>query len=210
MNFKLNFNTEIELNTINDLNNLRLVMEVNGLDKPNFSELARNLGVDRRTVKKYYEGNIEINRKPKKSKIDDYYDLISSLLSEENKQIFCYKSHLYRYLVREYNLECSRNNFNYYILKNNEFAEYFKPKRKKDTIKSETPFGKQVQFNWKEKLNFTFKVSVVDALFELTAKELEVNNFNATNVMVKVAGFPHLKEMKDFDFEFQPKINNNF
>lgn len=48
------------------------------------------------------------------------------------------------------------------------------------------------------------KISVVDALFELTAKELEVKNFNA---MVKVAGFPHLKEMKDFDFEFQPKIN---
>ena len=52
MNFKLNVNTEIELNTVNDLKNLRLVMEVNGLDKPNFSELARRLGVDRRTVKK--------------------------------------------------------------------------------------------------------------------------------------------------------------
>ena len=25
--------------------------------------------------------------------------------------------------------------------------------------------------------------------------------------MVKVAGFPHLKEMSDFDFDFQPKIN---
>ena len=25
--------------------------------------------------------------------------------------------------------------------------------------------------------------------------------------MVKVAGFPHLKELKGFDFEFQPKIN---
>ena len=51
------------------------------------------------------------------------------------------------------------------------------------------------------------KISVVDALYELTAKELEVKNFNATNAMVKVAGFPHLKEIKDFDFEFQPKIN---
>ena len=47
------------------------------------------------------------------------------------------------------------------------------------------------------------KISIVDALFELTAKELEVKNFNATNAMVKVAGFPHLKEMKDFDFEFE-------
>lgn len=51
------------------------------------------------------------------------------------------------------------------------------------------------------------KISIVDALYELTEKELEIKNFNATNAMVKVAGFPHLKEMKDFDFEFQPKIN---
>lgn len=51
------------------------------------------------------------------------------------------------------------------------------------------------------------KISIVDALYELTEKELEIKNFNATNPMVKVAGFPHLKEMKDFDFEFQPKIN---
>ncbi|WP_206406649.1 IS21-like element helper ATPase IstB [Clostridium sp. ATCC 25772] len=50
-------------------------------------------------------------------------------------------------------------------------------------------------------------ISIVDALYELTSKEIEVKNFNATNAMVKVAGFPHLKEMKDFDFEFQPKIN---
>lgn len=50
-------------------------------------------------------------------------------------------------------------------------------------------------------------LSVVDALCELTTKEIEIKNFNATNAMVKVAGFPHLKEMKDFDFDFQPKIN---
>jgi len=51
------------------------------------------------------------------------------------------------------------------------------------------------------------KISVVDALSELTTKEIEVKNYNATNAMVKVAGFPHLKELKDFDFDFQPKIN---
>ncbi|HZK43069.1 MAG TPA: IS21-like element helper ATPase IstB [Syntrophomonadaceae bacterium] len=51
------------------------------------------------------------------------------------------------------------------------------------------------------------KISVVDALCELTTKEIEVKNFNATNAMVKVAGFPHLKELKDFDFDFQPKLN---
>ena len=79
------------------------------------------------------------------------------MLSAENKQIFYYKSHLYRYLVREHGLECSRSNFNYFILKNSNFAEHFNPKSKKDAIKSETPFGKQAQFDWKEKLKFSFK-----------------------------------------------------
>ncbi len=51
------------------------------------------------------------------------------------------------------------------------------------------------------------KISIVDALYELTSKEIEVKNFNAMNAMVKVAGFPHLKELKDFDFDLQPKIN---
>jgi DNA replication protein DnaC len=51
------------------------------------------------------------------------------------------------------------------------------------------------------------KISIVEALKDLTSKDLELKNYNATNAMVKVAGFPHLKELKDFDFDFQPKIN---
>lgn len=57
-----------------------------------------------------------------------------------------------------------------------------------------------------EKINEN-KIGVAEALLELTNQELEVKNYNATHAMVKVAGFPHLKEVKDFDFNFQPKIN---
>jgi len=57
-----------------------------------------------------------------------------------------------------------------------------------------------------EKINEN-KMSTIEALSELTKYELEVRNYNATHAMVKVAGFPHLKEMKDFEFDFQPKIN---
>ena len=57
-----------------------------------------------------------------------------------------------------------------------------------------------------EKINEN-KISTMEALYELTQQELEVKNYNATHAMVKVAGFPHLKEMKDFEFDFQPKIN---
>ena len=57
-----------------------------------------------------------------------------------------------------------------------------------------------------EKINEN-KIGVAEALLELTYQELEVKNYYATHAMVKVAGFPHLKEVKDFDFNFQPKIN---
>ena len=57
-----------------------------------------------------------------------------------------------------------------------------------------------------EKINEN-KIGVAEALLELTNQELEVKNYNATHAMVKVAGFPHLKEVKDFDFNLQPKIN---
>ena len=52
-------------------------------------------------------------------------------------------------------------------------------------------------------------LSVVDALYELTEKEIKIKDFNATNAMIKVAGFPYLKELEDFDFNFQPKINKS-
>jgi len=110
---KFNLVTNIEINTVNDLSKLRVLVEANNLDKPNFSEIARKLGVDRRTVKK------------KKSIIDDYYTIIKDLLSDESSQVFYYKDHLFRYLQREHGLKCTRNNFNYYILKHEEFANYF-------------------------------------------------------------------------------------
>ena len=44
-------NTKIDIKTVKDLNKLKILIEVNNLDKPNFSAIARELGVDRRTVK---------------------------------------------------------------------------------------------------------------------------------------------------------------
>src|SRR5690625_1695517 len=50
-------------------------------------------------------------------------------------------------------------------------------------------------------------LSFVDALIKLTDYEIDMKEFNMTKSMVKVAAFPHLKEIKDFDFSFQPSIN---
>jgi transposase len=148
---------DIEINSVEDLKKLRTIVEANNLDKPNFSEIARNLGIDRRTAKKYYLGDDKKERKKKKSVIDKYYTIIEELLSEDSTQVFYYKDHLFRYLQREHGLNCTRNNFNYYILNHEEFAKYFRPKGNSNAIKSEKPFGEQAQFDWKEKINFTFK-----------------------------------------------------
>ncbi len=189
----MNINTKININSLRDLKKLKTIVEVNNLTKPNFSQLSRDLGVDRRTVKKYYEGDFDKPRKQKVTKLDSYYDIIKSLLSADNSQIFYYKSHLYRYLVREHKLECSRSNFNYFILKNKEFAEYFKPKKKVNSIKSETSFGKQAQFDWKEKLKLRFKDDS-EITFNVGSLVLSASRFKVWRI------YPSTDQNSLFDF----------
>lgn len=50
-------------------------------------------------------------------------------------------------------------------------------------------------------------LSFIDALIKLTDYEIDMKEINMIKSMVKVAAFPHLKELKDFDFSFQPSIN---
>lgn len=157
LKYTIKIDTILEIKNKEDLKKLKNIVEANKLEKPNFSKLSRELKIDRRTIKKYYEGNEKKERKGRKTKIDTHYEIIKELLGANSIQKFNYKIHLYRYLKREHNLEVSRSNFNAYILRNKEFAEYFNPKTKKEAVKTETPFGKQAQFDWKEKLKFTFK-----------------------------------------------------
>ncbi|MCX7903009.1 MAG: IS21-like element helper ATPase IstB [Caloramator sp.] len=49
--------------------------------------------------------------------------------------------------------------------------------------------------------------SIVDALYELSNLEIKSKQEKAILACVKVANFPFLKELDDFDFEFQPNIN---
>ena len=60
-----------------------------------------------------------------------------------------------------------------------------------------------------EVLNFITKnsLSFAEGLVKLTAHEIDCKEANMIRSMVKVAGFPHHKELKDFDFSFQPSIN---
>lgn len=51
------------------------------------------------------------------------------------------------------------------------------------------------------------EISVTGALCELTDIEMTLKKERAIHGCVKVANFPYLKTMDDFDFEFQPSIN---
>ena len=61
MIYTININTEIILKSVEDLSKLKVLIEVNNLDKPNFSAIAIELWVDRRTVKKEYNEKIRKN-----------------------------------------------------------------------------------------------------------------------------------------------------
>lgn len=51
------------------------------------------------------------------------------------------------------------------------------------------------------------QLSFVETLIKLTDYEIDMKEINMVKSVVKVAAFPHLKELKDFDFSFQPSIN---
>jgi DNA replication protein DnaC len=61
--------------------------------------------------------------------------------------------------------------------------------------------GDTIDFSMNNQLSF------VDTLVKLTNYEIDVREKSMINSMVKVAGFPHRKELSEFDFEFQPTIN---
>lgn len=50
-------------------------------------------------------------------------------------------------------------------------------------------------------------LSFVEGLTKLTSHEIDFKETNMIRSMVKVGAFPHHKELKDFDFGFQPSIN---
>ena len=82
--------------------------------KPNFSELARLYDVDRRTVKKYYDGYAgkpEHHDKP--SKLDPYYDIIKQKLLIKGTTVMA----VYQFIRSEVDSQIgSYSNFNKYVV----------------------------------------------------------------------------------------------
>lgn len=158
MLIKSDIKTNIMISKIEDLSKLKPLMEGSNL-KINKSQIARELGVDARTVGKYINGYKKSVTRNRKSKFDVFYPIIKELLSDESIQIFYYKRVLWQYLKDNYNLDCAQSSFRRYISKHEEFNNYFKRRRNKYTSKAapmryETAIGQQAQVDWKENIEF--------------------------------------------------------
>lgn len=72
MYISLNVEKNFEIKDLDDLPKFKQIMEQLKM-KVNKTELARELGVDRRTIEKYLNGFIPKRTRNKPSKIDEYY-----------------------------------------------------------------------------------------------------------------------------------------
>jgi DNA replication protein DnaC len=67
----------------------------------------------------------------------------------------------------------------------------------------------QMKLHLDDVLDFIHKnnLTFTDGLIKLSTHEIDYKEANMVKAMVKVGAFPHRKEIKDFDFDFQPSIN---
>jgi transposase len=113
--------------------------------KPNFSELARNYGVDRRTIKKYWEGyQGKPKTKGKISKLDNYKDLITEKLCIKGTNIKA----THEFMLHKYPDIGTYSNFSKYIKKNKLFVKA----QRVGHPRFETEPGHQAQVDWKENM----------------------------------------------------------
>jgi len=112
--------------------------------KPNYSELSRIYGKDRRTIKKEYLGlNNNKERKKKISVLEQYKDLIKEKLMIPGTN----KKAVYMFIVMNVDNDIgSYSNFRKYVSKN---ADKLIPKNNEAHVRFETEMGRQLQFDWK-------------------------------------------------------------
>ncbi len=158
--------------------------------KPNFSDLGRTYGMDRRTVKKLYENGGIVKRKKRAqySRWDPYEDLIKEKIGIPGSTI----RGLYEYLIDrlgEENIPGTYESLKAFIQKRN--IPKRNSKNSKAHVRFETEAGRQLQVDWIEDLNLT-----------LTNGEVEsFNIFSATLGWSRKHIFVYTKTKTTADFK---------
>lgn len=135
---------------MNELRKDLVIMKELGM-KVNYSELARKYKCDPRTVKKYnsgYEGKAKSRNR--KSILSKYKEEIREKINYPGATI----NSVYQYMKEKYDDIGSYSNFGYYIRKEHLIEEKSKSS---PHPRYETPFGKQLQFDWKESITMLNK-----------------------------------------------------
>lgn len=139
---------------MNELRKELVIMNELGI-KPNYAELARKFQCDPRTVKKYnngYEG------KSKKRKSESKLAKYKEEIKEKINYIGATKVGVYQYMKEKYDDIGSYSNFSYFI-RNEELMK--KTTKNNPHPRYETPFGEQLQFDWKENITMVNKYGKV-------------------------------------------------
>ena len=140
----------MEVIKIDELRKELMILDTHKIE-PNYTELGRRYKMDYRTIKKYHEGyRGKSTTRSKVSILDQYYDEIKGKLNLPGAKIMS----TYQYFNKKYENIGKYHNFVRFVNKH-------KLKPIKTAIKPhprfETPFGKQLQFDWKEDVKMTNK-----------------------------------------------------
>ena len=152
--------------------------------KPNYSELARIHDCDRRTIKKYdegYEGKPE--HRNKNSRLDKYKNEIKEKLDLPGSTI----NGTYQYFKQKDTSIGNYSNFYQYIKRKN----LRKNKNNKFHPRYETPYGRQLQFDWKEDIKMVNKYG----------KIFEFNIFSSTLSASRLHVFIYSKSRTRIDVQ---------
>lgn len=136
---------------------------------PNYAEIARRLGCDYRTAKKYFETDgTKVERRKKPSKLDNFYSIIENKVDEG-----CTFKSIFHFIVKK-GFEGK-----YTIVR--EYCKAIKiDKTNKATIRFEASPGIQAQVDWKESL-------------KMISKEGEVFEIN---IFLMILGYSRTKYMQ--------------
>ena len=152
------------------LNEIEIIVRGGEIGIVSKSAMAKIMGCDPRTVKKYMNGYVPKKRRvvKKKSKLDEYKNIIETKL-----EIGCSSMAIFKYIQKE-GYEGSYSLVADYALKHK------KSEINKATVRYETSPGLQAQVDWKESIKMTSKSGQI---YEV-------------NIFLMVLGYSRLKFLK--------------